>query len=129
LSVRLNIYPDKLSIPRNEMARRLAAAAVFYVVQHQSRLGKSNPGPLYLKSSKPGEYPRKRTGFLQKSVGYQPDDLQDIEKSMTVRLGYDANASYGPRLEIVMRRLGLVKTLDDLIPQLSAIIGTAVRRM
>lgn len=106
-----------------EMARRLATAAILFVNEHQKRLNKSNPYP-HNNPSKPGEYPKKRTGFLQKSVTFQPTNLPELERTLSLKLGYDANAFYGAVLEVRMRRLGLVKTLTDMLPKLARVVGT-----
>ena len=54
---------------RQEAAKRLLRAALFFQAQHQQRLGVSNPRP-HKTPSRPGEYPRKRTGAGQASVVY-----------------------------------------------------------
>lgn len=127
MGVIIKINPGAASYPKEELGRRMAACVVFYCSQHQKRLGKSNPFP-HLNSSKPGEYPRKRTGFLQKSVAYSPVSIQEITNKLDIKVGYDANAWYGPVLEVMRKRLGLVKTLEDLKNQLGAIIGMPVRK-
>ena len=53
---------------RLKLAIGLAKAAIVLVEEHQKRIGVQNPAPLYLESSKPGEYPKKRSGAMQKSV-------------------------------------------------------------
>lgn len=110
---------------QNEIGDRLAQAAIFFANTHAARLGRPNPTP-HDNPSIPGEYPKKRTGFLQKSVGIEPTDRAEIRKQLLVKIGYDASAFYGPRLEIVMMRLGLARTLDDTRTRLSAIIGQPV---
>jgi len=124
-SVKVSKKADLLQVTREEMARRLVACAVFFVGQHQIRLNKSNPAP-HTTPSRPGEYPRKRTGFGQKSVKLATTDLGDITRTLTVTVGYDALAPYMPHLEIVQNRLGLANTLNDLVPQLGAIVGKPI---
>jgi hypothetical protein len=126
MPVTIKINANLAQFTQQEMGRRLAACVVFYCTQHQQRLGKSNPFP-HLNSSKPGEYPRKRTGFLQKSVAYSPVSIQEITSKLDIKVGYDANAFYGPVLEVMRKRLGLVKTLEDLKTQLGAIVGQPVK--
>lgn len=127
MGVKIKINPGAITYPREELGRRMEACVGFYRAQYQLRLNKSNPIP-YLNSSKPGEYPRKRTGFLQDSVAYSPTAISEITKTLDIRVGYDANAFYGPILEVMRKRLGLVKTLEDLKNQLGAIIGMPVRK-
>lgn len=124
----VRIKVDKKFWPQteDEMAGRMLVAAVFFTSQHQQKLGKSNPSP-HTKPSKPGEYPRKRTGFLQKSVGWSPGNVLAVKTSKKILIGYDANAFYGPVLEIMRKRLGLLKTFTDLLPQLSAIVSKPVK--
>lgn len=124
-SVKVSKKADLLQVTREEMARRLVACAVFFIGQHQIRLNKSNPAP-HNNPSKPGEYPKKRTGFGQKSVKMGTTDLGDITRTLRVTVGYDALAPYMPHLEIVSARLGLVNTLGDLVPQLGAIVGKPI---
>lgn len=111
---------------REAIARKMAAAVIFMTNYHQDKLNISNPFP-HLTPSKPGEYPRKRTGFLQKSVTFSPDSIPEIARTMRIRVGYDANAFYGPRLEIMMKRLGLVKTLKDCAPMMAKILGMKMK--
>lgn len=104
---------------RKAMAKNLLAAAVFFTNQHQQRLGAKTAPP----ASRPGEYPAKRTGFLQASVLWNPASPNEVEQSLRIRVGYLNNAFYGPILEFQKHRLGLKKTLEDLEPQLSALAG------
>jgi len=97
----------------------LLAAAVFFANQHQQRLGAKTAPP----ASRPGEYPAKRTGFLQASVLWDPISPIEVEQTLRIRAGYLANAFYGPILEFQKQRLGLRKTLTDLEPQLGALAG------
>lgn len=126
MSVRIKV--DKKFWPKteDEMAGRMLVAAVYLASQHQQKLGKSNPAP-HNKPSKPGEYPRKRTGFLQKSVGWSPGNVLAVKTAKKIQIGYDANAFYGPVLEIMQKRLGLLKTFTDLLPQLSVIVSKPLK--
>lgn len=124
-STRVKINKGASREIQEELARRMMAATLFFVEQHQQRLNVSNPFP-HLTPSKPGEYPRKRTGFLQKSVAYLPLSIPEVMRTWVIKLGYDANAFYGPRLEVMMKRLGLVRTLREILPQMAKIIGQKV---
>ena len=110
---------------RDQLARRMTAAVLYFVAQHQQKLNVSNPIP-HLNPSKPGEYPKKRTGFLQSSVAFSPGTLPEISRDLSISIGYDANAFYGPVLEVMRNRLGLVATLHAVLPQMTAIIGQPV---
>lgn len=110
-----------LPVARREMANRLAAAAIFYIGQHQARLNRAFPP-----ASRPGQYPAKRTGFGQKSVRMVPFQISEIERTLVIQVGYDALAPYMPRLEVLYARLGLQNTLAELVPLLERIIGTPI---
>lgn len=96
-------------------------AALFFQAQHQQRLSKSNPRP-YLTPSAPGEYPRARTGAGRAGVMIDPPSLAAVAAEGRVRVGYVVNVSYMLTLEVARKRLGLLKTLQELKGQLKAII-------
>lgn len=106
---------------RLRLANGLAKAAVILVKEHQKRIGRQNPGPLFLESSKPGEYPKKRTGTLQKSVFFEPSSISGIRQTLRVRVGYDNSAEYGYHLES-SGRLGIRDTARDIADQLGQVI-------
>lgn len=95
---------------------------VFYWTALQNALNVSNPRP-YVTPSKPGEPPRKRTGFLARQVLYDLDQAR-----MTGRVGVTRNARYGVWLELGTRRMKprpwLLATLKKILPQLEAISKT-----
>lgn len=119
--IRIRPRKNLVTVARAEMARRLTAAAIFYVSQHQFRVGVPYP-----RASRPGEYMRKRTGTGQKSVSFTPTTQAEIFQTLTIQIGYAAIAPYMPELEIARGRLGLRRTFHDLIPQLSAIVGAPI---
>lgn len=88
---------------------RVAAEVQSHLIQ---QLGVMNPPP-YKTPSKPGEYPRKRTGALQGSVVYEPASPSAAAQAGRVKLGYSTNAFYGAVLELKRARLGLVKALEE----------------
>lgn len=94
-----------------QAARRLQRAAVFFIQQHQAKLSVSNPMP-YKTPSKPGEYPRKRTGAGIGGVIFAPIDTQGIiDGGFKVRIGMMHNAWYMLYLENYLDRLGFQDTL------------------
>lgn len=115
---------EVLKKAQEEMARRLLAAAVLYQTEHRKRLNVSNPAPyLPATTSRPGEYPRARTGFGRDNVAYEPATVQGvIDAGFVVRLGYRASAWYMGYLEAERRRKGLVSTFDDLKGQIRAVL-------
>lgn len=110
-------------------ARKLARAAIYFMSQHQQRLNRPAPAVRsrgrvrYVGASAPGEYPRKRTGFLQANVMFRPTTLAAIVREGMIRVGLWSNAFYGAVLEVKFKRLGLRHTLRDLLPQLQALAG------
>lgn len=121
-----------------DIGMKLARCAIFILNHHQQKLGipcpsnrvqsvNGSPTIQYYNASRPGEYPKKRTGFLQSSVASAPTTIPELGKQKRVQIGYARAAFYGPVLEIMMKRLGLVRTLTDLIPLLSKIVGQPLR--
>jgi hypothetical protein len=98
---------------------RLKRAVVFFHTEVLAALNKSNPRP-YTTPSKPGEPPRKRTGWLQRNVLYELD-----EKALEGRVGLTPNAKYGLFLEVGTKRMAarpwLFATLKRLWNKIKAI--------
>lgn len=125
---------------QQDIGRKLARCGIFLAAYHQQKLGVACPHDRveatantssirYRNPSQPGEYPKKRTGFLQASVLFAPTTVSDLERSKAVRIGYAKAAFYGPVLEVMMRRLGLVRSLTDTLSMLSRIMGAPLRVM
>jgi hypothetical protein len=100
-------------------AEALMAVAIEAQTEHMRRLNVSNPPP-HLDSSKPGEYPRKRTGFLQANTLFDPLNLAEIIANQWVDVGVGQNAMYGVWLVDIGKRLGIEDTVRDILPQLEA---------
>jgi len=108
---------------KEEAARRILRSMVYYLKAHKRRLGVSNPAP-YEDSSRPGEYPRKRTGNLIANVTFAPSTVQEvIDAGFKIRAGLAAGARYGAILELAKSRLGFIRTMDDLEDLLRAMLG------
>lgn len=104
---------------REAAARRLLAVAVTAQTELKRRLNVSNPRP-HKTPSKPGEWPKKRTGWGQGHVFYQPSTLGEVVNTLSVRLGYGVSAAYmlylsGQRL----KRKGLKDLLREIRPLLA----------
>ena len=85
------------------MAERLLAA--LKVLQ---KLAKEAFGEHYPPASRPGQFPRRRTGNLQRNILIIPDTVSEIvRRQLTGGLGYGPRAPYGPILEDHRKRLGL----------------------
>jgi len=112
---------------RKRIGLALAAAAAELVSEHQRRIGVMNPRP-YLDSSRPGEYPRKRTGFGQANVFYLPASPAEIAEAGHVDVGYGENAFYMQALVDNQGRLGIEDTLEEMRPRLEAIVAAVAQR-
>ena len=112
---------------REEAARRLQKAAVFFQKGMIKRLSVPNPSP-YKTPSGPGEYPRKRSGNLIASVTVEPLDISSIiANDFTVQAGYAASGFYGVILEEHRDRLGIAKALEEMDAQITSILETGKR--
>lgn len=101
--------------------QQLQAAVVYYHTQLLATLNQANPRP-YRTSSRPGEPPKKRTGWLQSHTLYEMD-----ESSKSARVGVAQNAIYGVYLELgtklMQARPWLEATLRKYLDRISAIAG------
>lgn len=97
---------------------RIQRIVVFFHTEVLAVLNKNNPRP-YTSPSKPGEPPRKRTGWLQRNVLYELD-----AKKQEGRVGITRNALYGLYLEMgtkfMAARPWLFATLKRLMPKLKS---------
>ena len=121
---------------RRRCVRALRRAAVYLQTQLKITLNKPNTGSrrrrkgggsftVYANPSKPGEPPRKRTGFLQQNVLFEVD-----EANLTARVGPAANAAYGVHLELGTARMAarpwLLATAQKHAPQMAQILEQEV---
>lgn len=126
MSVRAN--PAAMDAAKTEAARRVARAAVYVQQYHQQRLSISNPRP-YETSSKPGEYPRKRTGALVGAI--VTDSLKNsdiIGRGIKAKIGVLKSALYGLILEEKKQRLGFKRTAEDTRKFVKAILEAKVKK-
>jgi len=105
----------------------LAAAATTLVAEHQRRINIANPRP-YKTPSRRGEYPKKRTGFGQANVMYQPTSPGEIGKQQFVDVGYAANAFYMQWLHDEHNRKGIEETAKDMNAQLQAVVARVAQQ-
>lgn len=73
--------------------------------------------------SRPGEYPRKDTGNLQRSVTFRPTSIREIVSKGSVMVGLMKQGFYGAVLEVMYQRLGFSQSIRDFMPRLKAIMG------
>ena len=97
----------------------LAQAVTFFWRKCVEALNVSNPRP-HKTPSRPGEPPRKRTGFGQKNVKYELD-----KKGMRGRVGVGANAKYMAFLDRGTKRClprpWLLATLEKFMGQIKSL--------
>ncbi len=79
---------------REEAAKRVLAAAVFFRNTHANLISGANPRP-YNDSSKPGEYLKRRTGDGESSLTYWPETWQAVAQLGECRVGYVQNIATG----------------------------------
>lgn len=80
------------------------------VNEHKEQLGVPYPP-----SSRPGEFPRRRTGNLRKSTVVRPIRVDEIRRTGQVKVGFLERAFYGEILEYSMDRMGLSASIDKVI--------------
>ncbi len=106
LMLRLNVLSPRTQVSRT---RDTAAGA------------KGSSYTIYTDPSKPGEYLKKRTGWLQGHIVYEPTSVQEVARLGYVRVGYGQSAKYGgiwERKPKNLRRKGLLDALDEIRPVL-----------
>lgn len=112
---------------RKEAAEILLVCAVRFEQVHSQRVSVANPPPyLPATTSKPGEYPRLRTGAGQKALTHQPASVAEVMQTGYVRVGFVESDHHLLILELWKKgaRLGMLRTLEDIKPQLQALIGS-----
>ncbi len=103
------------------LAGQLLVAAAIAMQSHFKRsVSKSYPP-----ASKPGEYPRWRTGTGREATGYEPEDPKDAGKAQAIRVGWSKAGDHMGILELFRGRRGLRSTAEELAGQ----IGELMARM
>lgn len=88
--------------------RTLAAERLLRALKKLQKLAQQEFGTHYPPASKPGQFPRRRTGNLVRSIQIVPDTVGEIvRRQLTCGLGYGPRAPYGKILEEFRKRLGL----------------------
>lgn len=105
---------------RQQLADRLLRMGVLLQTTQKTRMSVPNPAP-HKNPSKPGQYPKLRTGFARGATTLQPSAPEDVKRTLTIRVGFLSNAFYAAVLELLRGRLGLRRTLDDLRGRLQVI--------
>ena len=110
---------------KRELAERIFRAGVLVQTTHQARVGTSFFEGGNGQASKPGEYPRKRTGQGQANVIRSADSVDEvIDDALSIRIGARRSSVVGKKgglalphlvfLEKERHRLGFKKTAADM---------------
>lgn len=106
---------------REQLARRLLAAAAMLQSEAKRDYSSSNPAPHKTPAPR-GEFPRGRTWNLRDAVEIFPRDLAEIARRGKVRVGITKNAFYGA---ILKQRgwKGIRDTYSRVKPALAKLLG------
>jgi hypothetical protein len=93
-------------------AREMLKLARAVVNEHKKRISRQYPP-----ASRKGEYPARRSGNLRRSTVVRPLPLSvaTVRVRGTIKVGFLDRAWYGVHLEANMGRLGMAKTIEDVI--------------
>jgi len=116
--------PEKREGMSDADAESKSAQILLQIGRNLRQAHKKNLATRYPRASKPGEYPRKRSGSLQRGIYCDPESSQRIansrRKTITIGYGTKDRASpnkvpniYGPYLVRSMQRKGIVNTLKE----------------
>ena len=89
------------------------------------RIGRRGSYTIYPNSSKPGEYLRARTGYLQAHIVVEPTSPTAAAIQGSVRIGYGKSAFYGAIWELkplAKKRKGLLDALEEIRGELMAMM-------
>lgn len=114
----------------NQMRIRVSRPSPFYTVSRTRDTAAGKKGSarrIYYDPSKPGEYPKLRTGAGQKALTHQPATVDEVIKLGRVRVGFVVGDHHLLALEFGQDRKGLIDTLDDMRPQLAALATAAFK--
>jgi len=104
-------------------AERLQRCEAMYATWLQEKIGVSNPKP-HNSPSRPGEFPKKRTGFGQAGVAFEPSSKEAIiAAGLFVKLGYIENAFYMELLVQKYKRLGIDELMKQKANDFAAILA------
>ncbi len=115
---------ERMDAINRQAAEMLLRIVVLFENTHRNRVGKANPPP-YTDSSKPGEYPRLRTGGGQRGLTHEPASVAEVMKTGVIRVGFTTNARHMLILELARDRKGLLDTLADLRPVMAQMAKAA----
>lgn len=97
-------------------AQGLVDAAQYLAEKHRAAVGQSAPP-----ASRPGQYPRRRTGRLQRSVKVSPASASEARRTKRVAITYDQGVA--PHAQLLADRKGIEDTVERHRGELLAIIA------
>lgn len=95
----------------------LIAAAITLQSAYKQKVSQSYPP-----ASKPGQYPRWRTGTGREATGYEPEAPDEAGRAGAVRIGWSKSGDHMGILEYFRGRKGLRDVGRELRGQLQAIL-------
>ena len=96
-SVRMStIKIDKRKL--EHLLRKQAGRMLFELATKAMRMLQMKLSTPYPPASRRGQWPRRRTGTLRRSVFMYPNSISGIQAQGSVRVGYDSSGSYGDKL-------------------------------
>ena len=103
---------------REEVAKRMAVAAVTFQTNLKTQLSTSYPP-----ASVPGEYPHGRTWFGRNNLIVTPTAPTEIASGGKVAVGFRKPAFYMVYLETDLDRKGILSLFESMQQQLGQILG------
>lgn len=114
--------PERRAGMTDDDAERKSASILFQIGRNLKQAHKKNLSRRGPPASRPGQYPRKVTGSLQRGIFCDPESSARIANSRrkTITIGYGTKAAsrgkrpdiYGPHLVGAMLRKGIANTLS-----------------
>lgn len=114
----------------NTLRQKVSVPSPFYTVKRtrDTRAGKKGTSyRVYYDPSRPGEYPKLRTGLGRNALTHQPETRAEVVANGYVRVGYVYGDHHLLMLEMEQDRKGLIDLLDELRPQLSELATAAFK--
>lgn len=106
---------------QDALDRQVGMLLIACAVECQTDL-KRNLNRQYPPASREEEFPARRTGNLQRNVGYEPTDPLAVGRLGRIKFGFGAAAFYGAILELFRNRLGLRETVNRLGKKIDSIL-------
>ena len=105
-----------------EEAERLAGSLLIAAAITMQTAYKRHVSASFPPASKPGEYPRWRTGTGREATGYDPEAPDEAGRARAVRVGWGKSGDHMGILEYFRGRKGLRDVGQELRGQLQAIL-------